>query len=80
MAKSHMGAVVKYCGHNGSFIADIWEVGNTNVVHASRPVSMENLDRPALGCTHHLSDFPKPGFWKPHHGIFVVPAKQVTEL
>jgi hypothetical protein len=80
MAKSCMGAVIQYCGHNGCFLADIWEVGNTNVVHASREVTVNNLERPAQGCTHHMSDFPVPGFWKPHRGIFVVPANQVKEL
>ena len=81
MAKACMGAIVQYCGHDGCFLADIWEVGNANVVHAAhRPINMANLTRPAGKCTHHLVDWPKPGFWKPMHGIFVVPAAQVKEL
>lgn len=82
MAKAKMGAVVSYCGHNGNFIADIWQVGNTNVVRASQEVTGANLIRDdRFGkATHHLSDFPKPGFWRPDLGVFVVPQKQVKEL
>jgi hypothetical protein len=79
MAKAHMGAWVQYCGHNGCFIADIWEVGNANVVVASMPVLPETLDRQHKP-THHMQDFPKAGYWKPLRGIFVVPKKQVEEL
>ena len=77
MSKAAMGAVVQYCGHNGTFIADIFRIGDVNVVHASQPVTMENLRRPALGPTHHLVDFPTAGFWEPSKGVFVVPHEQV---
>lgn len=83
MSKSAMGAVVQYCGHEGTFIADIYEIGDVNVVHASREVSGNNLERDSLSfdnATHHLSDFPKAGFWKPRIGVFVVPSRQLTEL
>jgi hypothetical protein len=78
MAKSRMGALVLYCGHKGSFVADIWEIGNVNVVVASRPVLPENLDRHSEP-THHMIDFPEAGYWKPYKGMFVVPEAQVTE-
>lgn len=84
MAKAAIGATVIYCGHRGTFIADIYEVGNVNVVHASREVTPENLERDGMegpaGATHHLLDFPTAGFWKPRHGVFVVPKEQVKEL
>ena len=79
MAKPAMGAMVKYCGHEGSFVADIFKIDNMNVVRANGPVTPANLYR-GLECTHHLVDFPKAGFWCPERGVFVVPAKQVREL
>ena len=45
MAKSKMGALVLYCGHKACFIADITRVGTANVVRASGPVTMENVNR-----------------------------------
>lgn len=82
MAKPKMGANVMYCGHNGYFIADIFTVGNVNVIVASREVDPGNIFRnEEFGPgTHHLSDFPSAGVWKPHKGIFVVPQEQVKEL
>ena len=80
MSKAAIGAIVQYCGHDGTFVADIFVVGNTNVVRASRNVSPENLERPARGATHLVSDFPIRGFWRPDLGIFVVPQKQVVNL
>ena len=82
MKKGKPGAVVIYCGHNATFIADIYLVGNVNVVRANGPVD-KHLDRSEGAtekATHHLSDFPQPGFWRPDLGVFVVPEKQVTEL
>lgn len=79
MKKGQTGAIVAYCGHSGSFIADIWVVGNANVVRANGPVTAANINRKAKP-THHLSDFPLPGFWRPDLGVFVVPEKQVTKL
>lgn len=74
-----MGVMVKYCGHNGSFIADVWELGPFAFVQASAPVKAETLDR-VTRPTHRLSDFPKAGIWQPHNGMFVVPKTQVEEL
>ena len=75
-----MGARVAYCGHDGTFVADVHRVGNVNVVVANGPVTPGNIDRPAEGATHHVSDYPKGGYWAPHKGIFVVPEQQVKEL
>jgi hypothetical protein len=75
-----MGAVVRYCGHDASFVADVFVVGNVNVVRANGPVKLEKLKRPAKDVTHHLVDFPQAGFWRPDLGVFVVPQDQVTEV
>lgn len=74
------GALVQYCGHDGYFIADIWVVGNCNVVRANGKVDAGKLIRPADGATHHVSDYPMPGFWRPDLGVFVVPESQVTKI
>ena len=52
MSKAHMGATVKYCGHDGTFIADIFVVGNVNVVRANGPVTGNNIKRPADNASH----------------------------
>lgn len=82
MSQSCMGAMVQYCGHDGCFIADIFLVEGANVVVANGPVTPDNLKRPAAKHepTHHLSDFPSGGCWKPHKGFFVVPEDQVVDL
>jgi hypothetical protein len=83
MSAAKMGALVQYCNHRGVFIADVWRVGNVNIVRASRAVTMENLDREHASlarATHRLIDFPQAGFWRPDLGIFVVPEKQVKEI
>jgi hypothetical protein len=83
VAKSKMGAIVRYCGHNGCFIADVHEIAGANVVVASRPVRPDNIERGAAwlaGATHHIVDWPKSGYWRPEKGIFVVPKDQVKEL
>lgn len=81
MSKSYVGANVLFGGHRGHFIADIHVVGNCNVVRASREVRPDNLDRTVIrNATHHMSDYPAGGFWRPDLGVFVVPAAQVVEL
>jgi hypothetical protein len=83
MAEAYMGAVVRYGGHRGTFIADIFVIAGANVLHASRPITMENLDRDEFAytrATHELMDFPGPAVWKPEHAFFVVPKKQVKAL
>ena len=80
-SKARMGALVQYCGHDGSFVADVWHVGSVCIIVAPRPVTMDNLQRPATGQeTHHIEDFPAAGYWKPEKGIFVIPEEQVTVL
>lgn len=74
------GARVQYCGHDGTFAADLYEIEGAVVVRASGPVEPGNLDRPAHDPTHLLSDFPAPSFWRPDLGVFVVPAAQVRRL
>lgn len=80
MSRGIAGAIVRYCGHDASFIADIYRVGNVNVIHANGPI-LKCLTRPCSPhATHWLQDFPSAGFWKPNVGIFAVPASQVLEL
>ena len=78
MAKPAIGATILYCGHEATFLADIWEINGVNVVRASS--SPINLSRPATKATHQIRDFPVAGFWRPDLGIFVVPEKQVISL
>lgn len=90
MSKAKMGAIVQFCGHDVSFIADIYEIEGVNVVRASGPVDTNHAKtkptaknaamRPAGKCTHSVVDFPNNGFWRPDLGVFVVPAAQVKEL
>jgi hypothetical protein len=81
--KTTMGAIVLYCGHNGTFIADIVEIEGAVVVRSNGPVNLDKLDRSVTSvrhATHHLSDSPTAGFWRPDLGVFVVPAAQVQVL
>ena len=82
MSKAKMGAVVMYGGHNACFVADIWRVGNVNVVKAhgnlDNCLSRDPCD--IAEATHHVSDFPEGGFWRSDIGVFVVPEHQVKEL
>lgn len=75
-----MAAKVRYCGHDGWFLADIYLVEGANVVRATGPVSGDNITRPAKEATHHLVDFPQGGFWRPDLGVFVVPQSQVRKI
>lgn len=80
--KGIVGANVVFCGHNGYFVADIVLIGNVAVIQAGGPVVPDRLHRNNdLGPpTHHIVDFPKPVFWKPRLGVFVVPKGQVRVL
>jgi hypothetical protein len=80
MSKPTIGARVQFCGHDGTFIADIFRVGDCNVVRASQKVTPSNLKRPADDATHLMVDFPVQGFWRPDLGVFVVPQDQVEEI
>lgn len=77
-----IGANVWYCGHRGYFIADVISVGNVYVVKANGRVDNTTLVRENVKeeATHHLSDCPHPGWWRPDIGVFVVPKKQVKLL
>jgi len=44
MSESKMGAKVMYCGHTGWFLADIFRVGNVNVVKARAMSAMSVRD------------------------------------
>jgi hypothetical protein len=77
VSKARIGAMVRYCGHDAMFIADVIEVGSACVVVASGKID-HCLIRPATDkVTHHLIDFPKAGYWNPLIGVFVVPNDQV---
>jgi hypothetical protein len=83
MAKSYMGAMVQYCGHDAAFIADIFLIGEVNVVKAGLNKHIDaQLMRPARAQnpTHSMSDSPAAGCWMPDRGVFIVPANQVKEL
>ena len=80
---SKIGALVRYCGHKGVFVADIIAIEGAAVVRPSGPVTPETLDRSSTSyakATHHVVDYPSGGFWRPDLGVFVVPANQVTVL
>ena len=85
-AKAGAGVIVRYCGHNASFLADVYEIGGACVVVASGPLQNghqdgSGLQRPASPkATLHLVDFPQAGYWQPRKGIFVVPSAQLRFL
>lgn len=72
-----IGAQVGYCGHDASFVADVFEVGGAVVIVANGGPIDSQLRRPAGKITHRFRDFPNPGFWGRHRGVFVVPREQV---
>jgi hypothetical protein len=81
--KTTMGAMILYCGHNGAFIADITEIEGATVVRPNGPIDLAKLDRSVTSvrrATHHLTDSPTAGFWRPDLGVFVVPSAQVKAL
>jgi hypothetical protein len=81
--KTTMGAEVLYCGHNGTFVADIIEIEGAVVVRPNGPVKLDRLKRDMASvraATHHLTDSPTAGFWRPDLGVFVVPAAQVKKF
>lgn len=77
--KGRIGAIVRYCGHDATFVADVIEVGSACVVIANGDID-KCLVRPAAKATHHLVDFPSGGYWSPRKGVFVVPSEQVMVL
>lgn len=81
MSAAKMGARVQYCGHEGWFVADIFQIHCVNVVRANGPVTPDNIVRTEMETiTHTLSDMPEAGFWRPDIGVFVVPVAQVKHI
>lgn len=81
MANAAIGAQVQFGNHQGFFHADIFEIGNVNVVRASGPVSGDNIIRHRMHeVTHTMQDLPEKCFWRPDLGVFVCPKKQVKEV
>lgn len=76
---SKMGATVQYCGHDGTFAADIIVVGGIALV-VGNPNVNNILKRPAQHATHHLVDYPHCYYWNPLRGYFMVPADQCKVL
>lgn len=80
VSKSKVGALVRYCGHDAMFVADVIEINGACVVVAADRID-NCLIRPATAkATHHLRDFPVAGYWNPRAGFFVVPSDQVDLL
>lgn len=74
---SKIGAIIRYCGHDAWFVADVMQVGNTLVIRAPTAVTMENVRRPCRpDYDFHIDDF-NPCFWRPDLGVFVVTVKSV---
>ncbi len=80
ITKSKMGAKVQYCGHNGTFPADIFVHGETALVVAPGSINLDRISRPATGATHHMVDYPTALYWNPGRGYFMVPRNQVQVL
>lgn len=81
MSDSYTGATVRYCGHRGTFVADIFRVAGANIVRATGPITGETLNRKNFEhATHYVGDFPDAGFWRPDLGVLVVPEAQVKLL
>lgn len=81
--KSKTGAIVRFCNHRGVFAADVYVIEGAVIVRASGPVTPANINRSEdaySAATHWIHDFPKPCFWRPELGLFVVPAEQAVTL
>lgn len=74
-------AIIRYCGHDASFVADIYMVGTAAVVRATGPITQERrLTRPYdQKWTHWVIDNPDQGFWRPDLGVLVVPQTQLLK-
>ena len=72
----YTGACVLYCGHDATFRADLFEIEGAIVIRAAGPIDESRLQRPAARPTHHVTDSPRSGFWRPDLGILVVPRGQ----
>lgn len=75
-----MGVRIQYCGHDASFVADVYDFGDTVAIHKGSPLDLATVDRPAGACDFLLTDFPTGGMWKPSIGVFVVPSTQLRPI
>lgn len=74
MSKTKTGAIIWYCGHDASFVADTFEVAGAVVIRACGRVTMDSVVRPCSPeWDFHITDF-RPCFWRPDIGVFVVPS------
>jgi hypothetical protein len=81
MSLIYSGARVQYCGHEGWFTADIYEIGDAVAVVNVGPITPDRLWRDNMkSITHHIVDFPESGCWKPSRGILVVPKSQLKVI
>lgn len=79
--RDHIGAIVRPCGHDGVFMADIRLVGKDSVMVVANPRAAEPealFRKGEIGePTHLMVDFPKTYYWNAKRGFFVVPKEQV---
>lgn len=73
------GVLVQYCGHKGSFVADVFEVAGAYVVRPNGPIDLGNLDRQSSP-EYWVTDYPEAGFWRPDLGVLVVPKEQLVKM
>lgn len=76
------GKFIQYCSERGGFVADVYKVAGAVVVRAALvPCNPNTLDRRGTRkYDFKLIDFPKPGFWRPDLGVFVVPRNQLKKV
>lgn len=77
-----MGALVRYCGHKGVFIADIHHIAGAVVIRGNPNIEkvLSRSDSDYEAADYHLLDFPGPIYWNPRDGIFVVPKGNLKEV
>lgn len=80
-----IGLRIQFCGHDGTFMADVTECAGAVVVKAgtapgSSAAFLAQLERPARDADAILVDFPTAACWDTSRGVFVVPATQLRRL
>ena len=79
VTQSRVGAIVQYCGHDASFVADIVVKHGVAVV-IGNPKVESNLTRPASpNVTNHVIDAGAL-YWGPLRGFFVVPVSSCFDV
>lgn len=77
--ETKFGVIVRYCGHDASFVADIVVVAGCAVIRASGEPIDSVLTRPcSQDAEYHVEDIPEGGYWNPRKGILCVPVAQVA--